>query len=248
MTSDTSKSVRISVFNCEWRQSHSADASAIRKLVLQGQTDIICLTEVYKDFFGEMGHTIECSPDYGYPVTEGRRKVMLWSRNPWTSVDAVVDDGLPAGRIVSGTTRTPLGELKAIGVCIPWSRAHVDTGRRDRTLWQDHIAYLAALERHVSANITNAIVLGDFNQRVPRKYQTDQAYEALEKALLGKVDIATAGIISSLNRQSIDHVCHSRDLVCQHVAGLSNVSKTGQRISDHFGVSVKLASRTISEP
>jgi hypothetical protein len=29
--------------------------------------------------------------DYGYRAVNGRRKVLLWSRDPWTDVDTVED-------------------------------------------------------------------------------------------------------------------------------------------------------------
>ena len=59
------RNVNISVFNCEWRRSNSVDAAVIRERVLRPETDIICLTEAYGDFFGDVGFTIECAPDYG---------------------------------------------------------------------------------------------------------------------------------------------------------------------------------------
>ena len=232
--------VNISVFNCEWRTSTSADAAVIREKVLRPETDVICLTEAYSDFFGDDGFTIECTPDYGYPIIEGRRKVMLWSRNPWTFVDNEVDQRLPSGRIVVGQTSTPIGDTTVMGVCIPWANAHVRTGRRDRNLWEDHITYLQALGDNVSGLAGNSIVLGDFNQRIPRKYQTKQAYDALEEAILSKMDLATAGQIAPIGKQSIDHVCFGRDLACEDVRGLSNLSESGRQISDHFGVKVTL--------
>ena len=237
------RSVNISVFNCEWRSSSSVDAAVVRERVLRPETDIICLTEAYCDFFGDDGFTIECAPDHGYPIIEGRRKVMLWSRNPWSSTDNVVDQRLPSGRIVVGKTSTPIGDVMVVGVCIPWADAHVRTGRRDRGPWQDHITYLHALGDTVLDLRTKSVVLGDFNQRVPQKYQTKQAYQALEEALLSKMDIATTGRIAPIGKQSIDHVCFSRDLACEEVQGLSNISGGGRQISDHFGVSAKLISR-----
>ena len=232
--------VNISVFNCEWRRSTSADAAVIRERVLRPETDVICLTEAYGDFFGDDGFTIECVPDYGYPIIEGRRKVMLWSRNPWTFVDNVVDQRLPSGRIVVGKTTTPIGDITVMGVCVPWANAHVRTGRRDRTPWEDHITYLHALGETVSGLPGTSVILGDFNQRIPQKYQTKQAYHALEEAILSKMDIATAGRISPIGKQSIDHICLGRDLACEEVQGLSNISTTGRQVSDHFGVKVTL--------
>ena len=39
---------------------------------------------------------------------------------PWERVDDLGVDSLPPGRFVSGVTRTSLGELTVVGVCIPW--------------------------------------------------------------------------------------------------------------------------------
>ena len=51
--------------------------------------EIVCLTEAVIGLYSRDGHTI-CSPeDYGYPVREGRRKVLLWSKRPWERVDDV---------------------------------------------------------------------------------------------------------------------------------------------------------------
>ena len=92
------------------------------------------------------------------------------------------------------------------GVCIPLPRANVDAGLRDSKLRQDHIAYLAALDQHNSSNKTEKTVLDNFNQRIRRKYQTDQTYVPFERAVLSKMEIPTAGIIRSQNKQVIDHV------------------------------------------
>ena len=43
---------------------------------------------------------------------------------------------------IAGTTKTPIGPVRIIGVCIPWDRAHISTGRKDRRPWEDHHAYL----------------------------------------------------------------------------------------------------------
>lgn len=165
---------------------------------------------------------------------------MLWSRNPWTCFDNVVEPRLPSGRVVVGKTATIIGDITVMGLCIPWANAHVRTGRRDRKPWEDHITYLQALEDTVSKLSINSLVLGDFNQRVPRKCQTREAYEALEETLLSRMDIATAGKIAPVGKQAIDHICHSRNLSCENVFGISNETKTGHQVSDHFGVGVTL--------
>lgn len=70
-------SLTVVTFNCEWRPSGSGDAGVIRARLLALAPDIICPTEAYRDFFGDLGHTIDAEADYGYPLVEGRRKVLL---------------------------------------------------------------------------------------------------------------------------------------------------------------------------
>lgn len=228
--------LRVSVFNCQWRASTSGDAAVIRKRVLANSPDIVCLTEAYRDFFGSEGHLIEAAPEYGYPIVEGRRKVMLWSRQPWTSADAHGSDQLPPGRFVAGRTTTSIGEINVVGVCIPWARAHVSSGNRNRRPWEDHLAYLSVLNDLLPAPVLQTLVIGDFNQRVPLKFQSQLAFDALSAALLTRMTLATGGDIEPIGKQAIDHICHGRDMECERAISLSNVADDGRLISDHFGI------------
>ena len=223
--------LRVSVFNCEWRVSTSDDAAVIRERVLANSPDIVCLTEAYRDFFGAEGHLIEAAPDYGYPIVEGRRKVMLWSRQPWTAADDHGSDQLPPGRFVAGRTTTSIGEINVVGVCIPWARAHVSSGNRNRRPWEDHLAYLSALNDLLPAPVLRTLVLGDFNQRVPLRFQSQLAFDTLSSALLTRMSLATGGDIEPIGKQAIDHICHGRDVECERVTSLSNVADNGHLIS-----------------
>jgi endonuclease/exonuclease/phosphatase family metal-dependent hydrolase len=84
------------------------------------------------------------------------------------------------------------------------------------------------------------IVLGDFNQRVPRKYQPKAAFDALQEAILERLQIASDGLLEPIQRQAIDHVCHSTDLVCRSVASISNARPGEGQVSEHFGVRLEL--------
>lgn len=206
-----------------------------------GGYDIICLTEAYADLLPEPGHLITSTPDYGYPLKPGRRKVILWSRSPWRDVDALGHPELPRGRFVSGTTQTPAGEVRFVGICIPWKDAHVRTGRRDRTPWQDHLSFIHALEEHllrIPAGLP-AIVAGDFNQRLPRSHAPLPVAEALQHMLDG-FTVPTAGIIPPIGRQVIDHLAHTRALAATLVRAWPGTRADGLHLSDHDGVSVEL--------
>jgi hypothetical protein len=231
--------VSVATFNCEWRRTLSSDAAIIRERVLDG-TDVVCLTETHRDFLEGQGFSMTSAPLEAGPNVGSRRKVLLWSRSPWTAVDAVDPPGLPEGRYVAGTTSTPAGEVRVIGVVIPYGFAGVRFGQPKRRPWELHLKYLEALGRSLAGGAKRTIVLGDFNQRVPRKYQPKAAFDALKEAILERLHIATAGVLEPIQRQAIDHVCHSSDLACRCVASIFNARPGEGQVSDHFGVRVEL--------
>jgi exonuclease III len=235
--------VRVATFNCEWRKPASADAQLIRERLMEQDPDIICLTEAHTGYVGEVGHTIESEPFALGRVGTSRRKVLLWSRKPWEAVDQVGSQDLPPGRYVSGTTQTPLGRVKVYGVCIPYNMAGVRYGEPKRTPWELHTAYLKGLSELIAPELARALVVGDFNQRVPRGSQPHRIYAALEQALLERFQVATAGPLGPHGLRAIDHICHSRDFVAEECSVLSNERPCGGRISDHFGVQARFALR-----
>lgn len=228
-------------WNVEWRAAASADASLIKQRMFACQPDIICLTEAPADFFrNDDGHVVMAQPDYGYPNPDSRRKVLLWSRNPWANTDSTGHPDLPSGRFVSSTTETTAGPIKVIGVCVPWSAAHVNTGRRDRRRWEEHLRYLHNLEAIISPDCHATVVIGDFNQTIPRRTAPIEVYAALEESILSRLVVATTGVIDANGSSSIDHVAHSRDLAARDVHVLSRFAPSGRALSDHFGIMCQL--------
>ena len=130
-------SLDITLWNVQWAKAKRAQF--VKGRLLQCPADVLCVTEGYPDMLKDSGHLISSDADHGYNTTDDRRKVMLWSKNPWSSVDTGNGLDFPSGRFVSGITDTPLGSIRFVGVCIPWKSAHVSTGRRDREVWQDHM-------------------------------------------------------------------------------------------------------------
>ena len=159
--------------------------------------------------------------------------MLLWSRAPWTDVDSVGSAGFPGGRFVKGVTETPMGPLTVVGVCIPWRDAHVRTGRRDREPWEEHLTWLEAFERLPWRRTTDRmVVLGDFNQRIPRTWAPKKVYEALLRAFDG-FTISTGGA----PEVAIDHIAHTRDLTrASPVEIWPKYDGEDQRMSDHVGV------------
>jgi endonuclease/exonuclease/phosphatase family metal-dependent hydrolase len=136
-----------------------------------------------------------------------------------------------------------LGPVKVYGVCIPYNMAGVRFGEPKRTPWELHTAYLEALSELIAPKPAGTLVIGDFNQRVPRGSQPRRIYAALEQALLERFEVATAGSLGALGFRAIDHICHSRDFVAEGCSVLSNEKPGGGRISDHFGLAVNLRQR-----
>ncbi len=203
--------------------------------------DIICLTEGYAEVLPGGGHVIDAGPDWGYAAKEGRRKVLLWSKQPWSrpwcDLDPARSNWIPGGRFVAGTTQTDLGPVVIMGVCIPWERAHVDTGRKDRERWEDHERWLEGFaKRRFGSNAKMTIVLGDFNQRIPRKRVRTRTHELLLGAF-GGFTIPTAGDLAQAPAPAIDHIAHSPDFALVGDIGIwPKRSENGEHLSDHFGV------------
>lgn len=163
--------------------------------------------------------------------------MILWSRWPLEEIDPIGSPGLPRGRFVAATCRAPGGPLRLIGVCIPWSHAHVNTGRRDRAPWQDHLTYLKHLGPLLAArgDAVPTLLVGDFNQRIPRTRAPFQAATALGEAL-GDLMVASAGDVPGIDRQVIDHVAHSSSLSVRELEGFDRHDADGRPLSDHDGV------------
>ena len=81
--------------------------------------EIICFTEANTSLLAEAGHIISSETNYGYPIKKGRRKTLLWSKEPWSDIDNYGLESMPPGRFVSGKTRTSIGQVTVNGVCIP---------------------------------------------------------------------------------------------------------------------------------
>lgn len=240
-TGEAARSVGVVTFNCEWRRTKSADAALVRSRIRDSGADVICLTEAYSDFFDGDGHTIASAAFDSNVDRHGRRKVLLWSRNPWTDVDTRGPCDLPEGRFAAGTTLTDLGEIRFVGVVIPYRFAGVRSGEPRRKVWELHLQYLEALGRFLPPEPRRSVLLGDFNQRLPRKYQSEAAFRSLSDNVLSSFRVATAGVLKPVGQQSIDHICHSADLISSGVEAIPNDRPGGGQISDHFGVRVTLS-------
>lgn len=229
--------MRVMTWNLEWARRREARGWFSRRFE-EIQADVMCLTELPVAMMPEVEKRLLGGPDWGYPIQPSRRKVALWSRDGWERVD--LDAGeIPGGRLVAGKS---FG-ITFVGVCIPWRDAHVRTGRRDRAIWEDHLSFLAGLERALlplRALGEPVCVLGDFNQQIPRKYSPVRVFSALETCLgLGSEDglsVATAGVTASDGRAMIDHIAVGGGITVTDVSVLERYGHEDRLMSDHAGV------------
>lgn len=236
-------SLSLATWNMQWKAPGSVAVALMLERLAAQAPEIICLTEAYRDVLSRLGgYQLEADADYGYPIVEGRRKVLLWSHTPWTASDAVGTVELPPGRFVAGRTSTALGEVDVIGVCIPWRDAHFRSGQRNRAPWEDHCAYLAELSSILVNREGPTIMLGDYNQQVPRSRAPLAVFASLERALGAHMRIATHGPLPPLELPSIDHIALSTELESVGITALDHRDDHGRQISDHFGVAVRVQS------
>jgi endonuclease/exonuclease/phosphatase family metal-dependent hydrolase len=231
----------IVVWNVEWAGPRSVKGIELARRIAAESPDIVCLTETWLGFALPAGHVVTSEPDYGYGSAADKRKVLLWSRNPWHDVSYGIGLQSVGGRFIRAKTDTPCGRLDVWGVCIPWRDAHVRTGRRDRSPWADHLTYLAAVsEMQPSTDARSRIVVGDFNQQIPAQSGLPQHAAALTAAL-GTLTVATAGMKRASGKGVIDHCAHSSDLRVSNVRVLA-AKHNDRELSDHDGIAMRIAS------
>lgn len=231
--------MNIVLWNTEWADPNAPSGKYIREFTQSHEPAVICYTEVMQGLHPDTGHLIESSPDYGYEGTAGRRKVSLWSSEPWEAVDVVGDESVPTGRFISGVSQG----IRFVGVCIPWKDAHVRSGRKDRSAWEDHTAYLKGLHQIIARYSKEAYpicILGDYNQRIPRKYQPEHVFNLLEDVIKERFHTETSRILDPEGKQLIDHVSVSSGLSVSIAEIHPKVTSEGIRLSDHVGIVAKL--------
>jgi len=238
--------LRIVNWNVWWATPRSPRAPHLLRRIDRHTPDVICLTATHHDLVSQPGHKICSRPDTGYRRIKGRRKVMLWSKQPWREVDDLGIDAFPPGRFVSGVTPTPLGDVMIVGVCIPWfgSRTEAWRGDKQKRRWEDHERYLDGL-RQVLARIPHerVLVIGDFNQAIgPASRAPAKLRRVLHEAFPQDMRIVTSDIAFE-GRASIDHIALSADLAVTSMSTLSNRHE-GKKLSDHFGIATGLQTRS----
>ena len=232
-------------WNVQWATPRSRRSGEILRRIDLHAPEVVCLTETNDRLLSRGGHTICSRPDYGYPLKKGRRKIMLWSREPWEEVDDLGIESMPPGRFVSGVTQTSLGAVTVIGICIPWfgCRTEARRGPERKARWEDHEQYLGCLTDYLGRVVAKRlIVMGDFNQVIGKGSRAPVRLQASLRAAFPPGMTIVTSELAYQGRKSIDHVALSDDLAAGSVDAVSN-DHEGRRLSDHFGVVVDVSAR-----
>ncbi len=80
-------SLRIVNRNVRWATPKLWRALEGLNLIDRHEPEIVCLAETHDELLSRHGHTVCSQADYGYTVKPNRRKVLLWSREPWNQVN-----------------------------------------------------------------------------------------------------------------------------------------------------------------
>lgn len=229
-------------WNVRWARPRTPIGTEILRRLTILNPQVICLTEGHTDFLlPKGGHLIASSADYGYRAQATCRKVLLWSKQPWCDVDEIGSAELPTGRFIAGSTMTDAGLNRCVGVCIPWRDAHVRTGRKDRKPWQDHVTYFRGLIEYLkNVPFHKLIVVGDFNQRIPRSTASKEARGMLTELVGIGLSLPTSGLRGDDGKLGVDHIAVGADILVRSVGTIDN-SAGEVSLSDHFGVTVVLA-------
>lgn len=227
--------MKILLWNIEWATPKSKCGHEIRRIYHDISPDIACITESYLNFWQDEGNIISSTEDYGYKITEGRRKVVLISTSEWEEFDYIGNEDLPIGRYCHGKTHG----LNIHGVCIPWKDANVRNGQRNKIPWEDHINYLDTLEPLIKDSHKKTIVLGDYNQRIPRKWSPEDIYSKLLKTFEPNFNIWATGTIKEIDKQAIDHFASTHDISAKNIIIINNRIGSLQ-LSDHFGFVIEI--------
>ena len=85
----------------------------------------------------------------------------------------------------------------------------------------------------------STIVLGDFNQRIPRRMSPENIYIKLLETFSPNLTIETAGMIKEMNKQAIDHFARTNDINVKNIMVIDNYIGP-LKLSDHFGFVIEI--------
>lgn len=230
--------MRLITWNFARRGPETWQAGVMLERIREEAPDVVVLTDAQETTLALLGgHVLtDTGVRWARNETSSERKIVLWSKQPWREVTHYPT--LSAlGAAVSGVSQTPMGKVRVLALCTPPHFAWPE-GMEPRPLfWEQHIAYLEALEAVLDAIPKGPplIIAGSFNQPIPLAWGSWTAHHRL-MAALASVHILTRGDIAPIGAQSLDHIAAVSSLRAGAIHAISNLGSDGKEISDHFGV------------
>ncbi|MFN3213752.1 MAG: endonuclease/exonuclease/phosphatase family protein [Henriciella sp.] len=234
---------RLVNWNIERKRPGSWQAKSLIEEIASIAPDVICLTEAWVDSLETLGgFTISSKGIAWSPQKEDERKVLIWSHQPWVSVE-VINELEETGSAVTGLCNLAGIQTRIVGICVPYHFASPLGVTPKEKPWSQHNAFLRKLMSYLDVWAIEGptIVLGDFNRRMPRSWGPKHSYELLELAL-ENYEVVTRGPLNGVDQLSIDHIAVTAPLNVKAVVGRPAEDHRGRKRSDHFGVVADLTS------
>ena len=228
--------IKVVNWNIERRGPQTWQAASLISEIGGFGPDLVCLTEAHDNSLTSLGgHTISHVGYRSAHKQPSERLVMLWSRTSWQPV--VIPEKLQnSGGLVAGVTKLDGEDVLCIGLCIPYHMAKLANEEKTRP-WHHHKRFLKQVTPWLRTQTGErpTIVMGDFNQRIPRKYGSREAYDLLMH-VFDPFEIITRDELEPLGELTIDHIGLKGGLGAVRIEARSRFAHDGRPRSDHFGV------------
>ena len=227
-------------WNIERRSLQAWQAASLISEIAEFVPDLVCLTEAHETSLAMLGgHTISHVGYRSAHKKPSERLVLLWSSAPWRQV--IIPEKLQnLGGLVAGITNLGGEDVLCLGLCIPYHMAKLASEQKTRP-WHHHKTFLKQAAPWLRTQIGECpvIVVRDFNQRIPRKYGSREAYDLLMQ-VFDSFEIVTRGELAPRGGLTIDHIGLNGGLKAARIEVRSRFSHDGRPRSDHFGIFAEL--------
>lgn len=234
--------MRIVNWNIERHGPATWQAKSLLAEIAELGPDVLCLTEAWEASVTTLGgHSISARGATWSAKHESERKVLLWSKHPWHSVETI--NQLEAtGSAITGLTLLAGMQARVTGLCVSYHFASPLGQEPKAKPWSQHERFLEDLSPLLLQwrDQGPVIILGDLNQFMPRIWGPKRPHQLMEEAFAG-YNIVTSGEIEGVGARAIDHVALAGNLKATSVFGRPAALEDGRKRSDHFGVVVDCA-------
>ena len=231
--------MRIVNWNIERHGPATWQAKSLLAEIAELGPDVVCLTEAWEASAEALGGHAISAPGAAWSAQhDSERKVLLWSKYPWKDA-GTIHQLESTGSAITGLTQFGETQVRVTGLCVPYHFASPFGQEPKAKPWSQHERFLEDLSPLLRQwrDEGPVMVLGDFNQFMPRVWGPKRSHQLMEDAFAG-YSIVTSGEIEGVGARAIDHVAFAGNLHPAKVFGRPAAQADGRKRSDHFGVIV----------